>query len=598
MAKLPIPMQKPWSATIVEGRGLLLRPAAVKQSRDRGGYFHQSEAWAGEVPPFARFKSKVGRFTCKFHLIGAFFFCFVLSEVSPAYVLEGAKWQFSPVNVQMGLSLTSGSLQSPTSFPLMDGSTSWEQVYTGATGVWNAVMANLQLTTSFAASAANLGTQDGINEAYFGTSIGGTGGYNLQPTDLAITLIYYNGSTMTETDTVFNSAYSWNSYPGPLLNNGNGPFDFRRVAIHELGHTIGLADIDGTVPLAIMDIDISNLYNLTSDDIAGAQFLYGAPGSNLPIPTSPVILPFLSYSGDFNADGKQDILWRNIQTGEVRIWYMNGSTVSSNDSVATVGLEWKILGIADFDGTGFSDILWENANDGSVVIWSMRGDKTVSQQFPSPGNQWSITGVADLDNTGLADILWRNVVTGDVRVWVSVSPFNFVSQFIGNAGLDWNLVGTADLFGDGFPELIWRNQDTGEVRAWRLSGDVIIANVSLGFAPIDWEIVGFGDFTGAGRQDILWRNTVDGSVDAWIMNGFTIAAQWFPGAISLDWQIRATPDVNGNGINSILWSNVNTGQQVIWASNGSAFVPAGPFAVAAPAWAVQPEESNGNARPE
>ena len=168
-------------------------------------------------------------------------------------------------------------------------------------------MGNLQLTTTTSSATANLGTADGINEAYFGTNIGG---YNLQPTDLAITLIYYNGSTMMEADTVFNSTYPWNSYPGPLLNNGNGPFDFRRVAIHELGHTIGLADIDGTVPLAIMDIDISNLYNLTSDDIAGAQFLYGAPGSNLPIPTSPIILPFISYSGDFNADGKQDILWR------------------------------------------------------------------------------------------------------------------------------------------------------------------------------------------------------------------------------------------------------------------------------------------------
>ena len=81
------------------------------------------------------------------------------------------------------------------------------------------------------------------------------------------------------------------------------------------------------------------------------------------------------------------------------------------------------------------------------------------------------------------------------------------------------------------------------------------------------------------------------------MNGFTIAAQWFPGAISLDWQIRATPDVNGNGVNGILWSNVNTGQQAIWTSNGSTFVPGGPFAVAVPAWVVQPQFSEGNVTP-
>jgi len=307
-----------------------------------------------------------------------------------------------------------------------------------------------------------------------------------------------------------------------------------------------------------------------------------------PAATGPVITNFLSSSGDFNADGKQDILWRNIETGEVRVWYMNGSSILANDGVATVGLDWLIVGIGDFDGSGFSDILWENANNGSFAIWTMRGDSVVSHQYSSPGLQWSITGVADIDHNGLADIIWRNVVTGEVRVWLSVSPFTFASEFIGIAGLDWTLVGTADLFRNGFPEMIWRNQDTGEVRAWQLSGDSIIANVSLGFASLDWEIVGFGDFTGAGGQDILWRNTADGSVDAWIMNGFTIVAQWFPGAVSLDWQIRATPDVNGNGVNSILWSNVSTGQQAIWASNESTFVPGAAFAAALPAWVVQP----------
>ncbi len=69
-----------------------------------------------------------------------------------------------------------------------------------------------------------------------------------------------------------------------------------------------------------------------------------------PIPSSPVILPFISYSGDFNADGKQDILWRNTQTGEVRIWYMNGSSILSDDIVATVGPNYKIVPQRDFAG--------------------------------------------------------------------------------------------------------------------------------------------------------------------------------------------------------------------------------------------------------
>ena len=114
------------------------------------------------------------RLSSKFHQILTFlFFCFAHSELARAYVLEPAYWQHSPVNVRMELTPTAGSLQYSPSFPLIDGSTSWEQVYAGAAEVWNGVMANLQLTTSVS-PAINPGTEDGINEAYFGTSIAGS----------------------------------------------------------------------------------------------------------------------------------------------------------------------------------------------------------------------------------------------------------------------------------------------------------------------------------------------------------------------------------------------------------------------------------------
>jgi hypothetical protein len=518
-------------------------------------------------------------------------FVFGLATGGSAYVLEGQRWSSSPVSMQMNLSATSYRLQSPPRFPLFDSATSWDSVYSAAAGVWNPYMANMKIATYTSNNPAGGQTGDGVNEAFFGSSLGGS---NLDPNTLALTIYSYDPSTnfMIEADTVFNRSISWNSYRGPLLG---GVIDFRRVAIHELGHILGLdhPDTHGQTVIAIMNSVVSNTDAVTADDVAGVQALYGAPATTPPLSATPVFTNFISYSGDFNGDGRQDILWRNTQTGEVRIWYMNGATILSNDHVATVGLDWKIVGIGDFDGDGFSDILWENVNDGSFAIWTMRGDSFVSHQYSSPGYQWSITGVADMDHNGLADILWRNVVTGEVRVWRSISPFSFSSEFIGVAGLDWNLVGTADLFGNGLPELIWRNQNSGEVRAWQLSGDAIVADVSLGFPPLNWEIVGFGDFNGDGRQDILWRNTADGSVDAWIMIGFAIAAQWFPGAVTLDWQIRAAPDVNGNHVNSILWSNVATGQQVIWFSNLSTFVSGSPFAGADPAWAVQPVVSEG-----
>lgn len=340
-----------------------------------------------------------------------------------------------------------------------------------------------------------------------------------------------------------------------------------------------------TYYFVVTDYDSLGLESVPSNQVSAIAQINTTPSAN---PAYPVLTNFISYSGDFNGSGKQDILWRNTQTGEVRIWYMDGASIVANDYVATVSLDWKILATADFNGDGFSDILWENTVDGTIVVWLMRGDTPASYQFSSPGFEWTITGVADLDGNGMADILWRNLATGEVRVWRSITPLNFSSEYLGVANPDWQLVGTADLDGDKHPELVWRSQSTGEIRAWKLSGDAIVANASLGLAPPDWRIVGFGDFTGTGTQDILWQNPAQGYVGVWIMNGFSITGQWLVPGVPSSWQIRATPDVNGNHINAIFWSNIATGDQVIWGSNGRGLVPAPIFSTTGQLWTVQP----------
>jgi kumamolisin len=306
------------------------------------------------------------------------------------------------------------------------------------------------------------------------------------------------------------------------------------------------------------------------------------------VPTShPFTSSFLSYSGDFNGDGKQDILWRDTQTGDVDVWFMNGTTVVSQAHIGTAGLDWKIMGTADFNGDGKSDILWENSTNGSFVIWVMQGSSHSDYEFTSPGSQWSIAGVADLDHSGFADILWRNTSTGDLMAWKSSPGLNFTSFSIGTASLDWNLVGAADLLGNGQSALIWRNQNSGEVEAWQLNGGAIAAQSSLGVVSLNWTIAGFGNFNGNGHQDILWHSTSDGSVAAWYMNGFSVSPGWVnQRSIPQEWQIRATPDVIGNGLNGILWSDTNTGEQVLWIPGGAGFSQTN-IGFAGSPWAVQ-----------
>ena len=85
------------------------------------------------------------------------------------------------------------------------------------------------------------------------------------------------------------------------------------------------------------------------------------------------VLSGQGIGGDFNADRKEDILWRDRTTGTVSLWLLNGGAVQSSVGGWVVGNDWSIQGVADFDGDGKSDILWRNTTTGVVTIWLMNG---------------------------------------------------------------------------------------------------------------------------------------------------------------------------------------------------------------------------------
>src|SRR5213595_2530469 len=99
--------------------------------------------------------------------------------------------------------------------------------------------------------------------------------------------------------------------------------------------------------------------------------------------------------GDFDGDGKADILWRNSSTGENYIWLMNGLSTASQGSVNFVdpASGWQVQGVGDFDGDGKADILWRNTSTGENYIWLMNGLSTASQgsvNFVDPASGWQV----------------------------------------------------------------------------------------------------------------------------------------------------------------------------------------------------------------
>jgi hypothetical protein len=80
-------------------------------------------------------------------------------------------------------------------------------------------------------------------------------------------------------------------------------------------------------------------------------------------------------SADFDGDGKADILWRHASSGHNYIYFMDGRTIRHSEGyLRTVAeLAWQVAALGDYDGDGKADILWRNSSAGENYLYPMDG---------------------------------------------------------------------------------------------------------------------------------------------------------------------------------------------------------------------------------
>ncbi|HEY0838525.1 MAG TPA: FG-GAP-like repeat-containing protein [Azospirillum sp.] len=304
-------------------------------------------------------------------------------------------------------------------------------------------------------------------------------------------------------------------------------------------------------------------------------------------------------TGDFDGDGKADILWHNLQSGNVSMWLMDGTTQLASGRLQNDGQDvvlpqgTRIEGFGDFDGDGRADVLLRNVGTGAVSTWKLDGFQVVSseslqldgQDATAPGSV-RVEGIGDYDADGRADILWRDTTTTRVSMWRMDGAKVIASDIVENGGFDavmpsnLGVVGVGDMDRDGVADVLWRNADTGMISRWHIDDTVITQtgrvqlNGQDANMPVNLRAEGMGDFDGDGAKDVLWRNTSSGMVSMYRMDGGQVSSlsrvqvNGTDAAMPAHLKVEGIADFDADGKADVLWRNTQSGMVSMWRMDG------------------------------
>jgi len=281
-------------------------------------------------------------------------------------------------------------------------------------------------------------------------------------------------------------------------------------------------------------------------------------------------------ANDFNGDGKSDVLLRH-DGGLLTNWLGQGNgTFVSNQGTASYRLDvtWHVVNTGDFNGDGRDDLLLRN-DSGTLAEWLGQANGTfASNKSYNLDLGWHTIGTGDFNGDGRDDLILRND-SGTLVEWLGQSNGAFVSNKAYNLDPAWKVVGTGDFNGDGRADLMLR-QASGLMTQWLGQADGSFASNKAGTYNLDvaWHVVGTGDFNGDGRDDLLLRRD-DGALTDWLgqANGsFVGNATNANYALGSTWHVDAIGDYNGDGRDDLLLRD-DAGNLIDWLG-----LPSGAFA--------------------
>ena len=348
-----------------------------------------------------------------------------------AFEIDGSRWPTGEIEFYVALDGTAAS------------GITWNAAFIAAMNDWNDETSfNFILRKQYRNPCVNDGLNSvGFNDSFCGSAFG--------KNTLAVTVRRFNSAilgepTISEANIVIDQNKEFNVYDGKLVQFGIQGLDLRRIALHELGHAIGLDH--ETNNAAIMAPNIGNLDRLQADDIAGAEKLYDGV---IDCAVSELVLGSFNNALDANDCKVSELLPGSSDSSPIDLYRFSltnsatlslGMTSSTLDSVLLIADEnLQVIGFDNKSGNDCDSSLTQFLQAGSYFLLANTFDTVVKPECGISGDyqinaSLSSAGINPLGtSTSLSGAAVSATFSGGITANNGTS---FSNQFAPDASLD------------------------------------------------------------------------------------------------------------------------------------------------------------------
>ena len=232
--------------------------------------------------------------------------------------------------------------------------------------------------------------------------------------------------------------------------------------------------------------DVVMLGNVTVNGVKGAYVGYRKDGDmstweNISYLNNPDNIQWNVKVGNMTGNaGKNSIVWHAAELGAVGVW-----TDGTDNWVSISGgfdKNWTMLGTGDFNGDGKDEILFQNGTNFYTT--------DINSNFASLGGfgtGWEVRAIGDFSGDGKDDLVLFHKDTGSVVKLENgqTSSYASLGQLDAN---DWFIVGAGDYNGDGKDDLLVRQYSSGML-GYYANGDFSKWNEMGRGVDMNWAVI-------------------------------------------------------------------------------------------------------------